>query len=415
MICIGRPRTATALVATVTFVARGSLHRALPRGTCPLVRLRTCCILPRNPEAWGTGEAMVTTAGGAGRPGLAGTLPERQTLGRRHPNADAPSLGVRHREPVPVDRKRACPPAANSPTSWTSPATTVVIAYEQLIDEGYLVSHERSGVFVATAGQPESRGQPSVPTPPGAWNHRFAVRPSQWRHIDKPRDWQSHPYPFLSGQFDPALFPTAAWRESVAAASSVANIKEWACDGIDEDDPALLEQLRAQGPATARRLGRAGRGDDHDRGAAGALARDTAPGRPRHRRGGRGSRLSRHAQHGEPGRRRRACHGGRCRRRGAGGRLRAQSRRLPHAGSPVSHHRGDAAVAPADDPRGGQRARHDAGGGRLRCGPVVQRPRRAAAQEPRSRGTGHLHRQPVESARARSTPRLHRGPGAGDQ
>lgn len=123
---------------------------------------------------------------------------------------------------------------------------TVVLAYERLIDEGYLVSLERSGVFVAAEGVAAAGPAPQPAADADFWSERFAVRPSAMQHIVKPGDWQSYRYPFLFGQFDPALFPTASWRESVAAASSVSSINEWASDLIDEDDPELLTQLRAQ-------------------------------------------------------------------------------------------------------------------------------------------------------------------------
>ena len=123
---------------------------------------------------------------------------------------------------------------------------TVVFAYDQLIDEGYLVSVERSGVFVASLdGRAREAAAPRCPDGAG-WTARFALRPSLLRHIAKPRDWQSYPYPFLFGQFDPSLFPAQSWRESVAAASTVSSINDWAGDLIDDDDPGLLEQLRAQ-------------------------------------------------------------------------------------------------------------------------------------------------------------------------
>ncbi len=123
---------------------------------------------------------------------------------------------------------------------------TVVFAYDQLIDEGYLVSVERSGVFVASLdGRAREAAAPRCSDGAG-WAARFALRPSLLRHIAKPRDWQSYPYPFLFGQFDPSLFPAQSWRESVAAASTVSSINDWAGDLIDDDDPGLLEQLRAQ-------------------------------------------------------------------------------------------------------------------------------------------------------------------------
>ncbi len=116
-------------------------------------------------------------------------------------------------------------------------------AYEQLIAEGSLLSQERSGVFVA-AGPPAIAGAPAIRSGP-AWQPRFALQPSSLRQISKPSDWQAYPYPFLFGQFDPALFPVQAWRESAAAASSAASVNDWAADLIDEDDGELVAQLRA--------------------------------------------------------------------------------------------------------------------------------------------------------------------------
>jgi GntR family transcriptional regulator/MocR family aminotransferase len=126
---------------------------------------------------------------------------------------------------------------------------TIVIAYEQLVDQNFLVSRERSGYFIA--GLPKQIGTPgNGPTAAdidsGRWTERFALRPSSFRNIVKPLDWQSYPYPFIFGQFDPSLFPTNNWRESARAALSVPEINNWARDMIDGDDPALIEQLQRQ-------------------------------------------------------------------------------------------------------------------------------------------------------------------------
>ncbi|WP_247657649.1 MocR-like pyridoxine biosynthesis transcription factor PdxR [Aquabacter sp. L1I39] len=120
---------------------------------------------------------------------------------------------------------------------------TVNAAYQQLVDEGLLVARERCGIFVAVS--PPSRKPRLVPKAGGAdWSARFAMRPSAQPQIVKPRDWLSYPYPFLFGQFDPALFPSNNWRESVRAASHVRQINGWAGDLIDEDDADLVDQLR---------------------------------------------------------------------------------------------------------------------------------------------------------------------------
>ena len=102
---------------------------------------------------------------------------------------------------------------------------TIVIAYEQLVEQNFLVSRERSGYFVA--GLPKHIGPAPTDIPAAAssserrWTGRFALRPSLLRNIVKPLNWQSFPYPFIFGQFDPSLFPTNNWRESARAALSV--------------------------------------------------------------------------------------------------------------------------------------------------------------------------------------------------
>lgn len=131
---------------------------------------------------------------------------------------------------------------------------TVVLAYRQLIDEGFLSSRERSGYFVAEElpstelpSRPEAgtaRGEPASPSGGPRWRDRLALQPSQQRNIVKQRDWLRYPYPFLYGQFDPSLFPTNDWRECARAALSVLEIQNWARDLIDGDDPELIDQLR---------------------------------------------------------------------------------------------------------------------------------------------------------------------------
>lgn len=140
---------------------------------------------------------------------------------------------------------------------------TVVLAYQQLSDEGFLVSRERRGHFVSddvlkgtllkkTGDHNYQKNQPIPPTQPikkisqTDWYKRFCLHPSQQRSIVKPADWQQYPFPFLYGQLDHALFPTAAWRESCSKTLSVLDIKEWAPDLITRDDASLVEQIRTK-------------------------------------------------------------------------------------------------------------------------------------------------------------------------
>jgi len=133
---------------------------------------------------------------------------------------------------------------------------TVVLAYQQLVAESYLISRERSGHVV----NPEIlRGRvPGAPVPAAGarvvrlngrepdWSHRWRIQPTRQRNIEKPADWQRYPYPFLYGQFDSTLFPTAEWRECCMKALSVADIRDWAPDLILRDDESLVQQIRTR-------------------------------------------------------------------------------------------------------------------------------------------------------------------------
>lgn len=127
---------------------------------------------------------------------------------------------------------------------------TVVLAYQQLIDEGYLVARERSGYYIdRTMLDGRVRVEPLEPRsehPQPDWNRHIKFRPSQQRNIVKPPDWKKYPYPFLFGQLDPALFPVADWRECCRQALSVSDIQDVTPDRIDTDDPLLIEQIQAR-------------------------------------------------------------------------------------------------------------------------------------------------------------------------
>jgi GntR family transcriptional regulator/MocR family aminotransferase len=130
---------------------------------------------------------------------------------------------------------------------------TVVLAYQQLIDEGLLVSEERSGCFVNSdartgwaAEAPPPVSSEEAPRREPDWRRRLAQELSTQRNISKPLNWQRHPYPFVCGQFDPALFPLADWRECSRMALGVSEVRDWAPDLVDGDDALLIEQLRTR-------------------------------------------------------------------------------------------------------------------------------------------------------------------------
>ncbi len=127
---------------------------------------------------------------------------------------------------------------------------TVVLAYQQLIDEGYLVSRERSGYYIDKSMlNGRVNLQPPVKNETNSrpdWNKHIKFHPSQQRNIVKPADWKKYPYPFLFGQLDPSLFPVTDWRECCRQALSVSDIQDVTPDHIDTDDPMLIEQIQAR-------------------------------------------------------------------------------------------------------------------------------------------------------------------------
>jgi GntR family transcriptional regulator/MocR family aminotransferase len=139
---------------------------------------------------------------------------------------------------------------------------TVVLAYQDLVEEGFLIAKERSGFFVnpeILTGRPKSEPLPAADFLPDSdtklaaanrrapdWKSRLRARPGQQRNIVKPANWQDHPYPFIYGQVDQSLFPLAAWRECSRQALSVNAVKDWTKDRFTDDDPLLIEQIRTR-------------------------------------------------------------------------------------------------------------------------------------------------------------------------
>ena len=125
---------------------------------------------------------------------------------------------------------------------------TVLNAYQQLVETGYLIARERSGYYVNSdimAGRiRRETSQPTASEPVPDWGHRLQIHPRDQRNISKVLDWQQYRYPFVYGQFDPELFPVSEWRECSRQAMSPTSVRGWARDYIDSDDPLLIEQIR---------------------------------------------------------------------------------------------------------------------------------------------------------------------------
>jgi GntR family transcriptional regulator/MocR family aminotransferase len=127
---------------------------------------------------------------------------------------------------------------------------TVVLAYQGLVDDGFIIARLRSGYYVNPDILENPPQQPAEPTgtPVGEpdWEVLFRVRPGAQPNIEKPANWQSYPYPFVYGQIDPGLFPIAAWRECTRQALGLKGIGQWTADSYLLDDPDLVEQIRTR-------------------------------------------------------------------------------------------------------------------------------------------------------------------------
>lgn len=129
---------------------------------------------------------------------------------------------------------------------------TVVAAYQRLVAEGYLVSRQRSGIFVSEEILESRVGYGSDALPPDdarakAWKKR-AKRPGIGAPAtaqDLPH-WDQYPYPFIDGRFDASLFPLTEWREASRLALSVADVRDWSAGSGDADDPMLIDEIRSK-------------------------------------------------------------------------------------------------------------------------------------------------------------------------
>jgi len=144
-------------------------------------------------------------------------------------------------EPVPSTRKMAKVLGVSR--------NTVVIAYQSLIDDGYLSARERSGYYVsdkalADAVPPQPAQAADGESSGRDWNARLKLAPSRQENISKPLDWQSYTYPFIYGQVDHTLFPLAEWRDCTRQALGRRWLGAWTNDTWAHDDPLLVEQIR---------------------------------------------------------------------------------------------------------------------------------------------------------------------------
>lgn len=132
---------------------------------------------------------------------------------------------------------------------------TVVLAYQHLVDEHYLIAKERHGYFVnpeILAGRVETKfntdvggSDESAPPPRVALDRDPGLTMDllSQRNLSRPRDWERYEFPFVYGQIDESLFPVNDWREAVRLSLRRDAIARWTQDQTDDDDALLVEQI----------------------------------------------------------------------------------------------------------------------------------------------------------------------------
>jgi GntR family transcriptional regulator/MocR family aminotransferase len=123
---------------------------------------------------------------------------------------------------------------------------TVNTAYLELESEGFVEAVARRGLFVnqemlSELSRAESRPQQAQPVD---WSAHLSPSPdADVPEIAKVRDWHRYPYPFVAGQVDSSSFPRLAWARALRDALEPPHLHYSLRDGIDEDDPYLVEEL----------------------------------------------------------------------------------------------------------------------------------------------------------------------------
>jgi len=123
---------------------------------------------------------------------------------------------------------------------------TVVLAYQHLVDENFLIARERRGYFVnpdMLEGRVEGTGDGRAAIVDAGEPIETVLDLESQRNIRRPVDWHHYEFPFIYGQVDSSLFPVNDWREACRLSLHVGAINQWTHDQINHDDELLIEQI----------------------------------------------------------------------------------------------------------------------------------------------------------------------------
>ncbi|MEH6445938.1 MAG: PLP-dependent aminotransferase family protein [Oceanospirillaceae bacterium] len=134
---------------------------------------------------------------------------------------------------------------------------TIVLVYEELAADGYLISKQRCGYFIDpnfNYSQLSTKPRPQLHKPDKhnldksvdkvSWQEKLKVTILSATPQNLPNNWQKYEYPFLYAQLDSKLFPRDNWRKCWRDAASVKSVRQWSSDNFDNDDPLLIDQIQ---------------------------------------------------------------------------------------------------------------------------------------------------------------------------
>ncbi len=120
---------------------------------------------------------------------------------------------------------------------------TAIAAINALVEQGYLVTRDRSGIFVASSGTAPRTPAGDEQIEAFDWSARLGLTETANSSASSAEP-AAMAYNFKYGQFDLSTFPTNHWRQCERSASGVTEIAEWGRDAFDRDDFSLVESLR---------------------------------------------------------------------------------------------------------------------------------------------------------------------------
>ena len=141
---------------------------------------------------------------------------------------------VSHEQRLPSSRKLAQQLAVSR--------NTVTLAYQQLVDEHYLVARERSGLYVNSAMVAAHGG---LSKPADQWQPFINLGQTRRGRLSR-RQWPVDAFAFYGDQFDASLYPSKEWREASRLALTIPEIHSWTGRDVNQDDDRLLEEIASK-------------------------------------------------------------------------------------------------------------------------------------------------------------------------